>query len=63
MAEPAIETLPPAGPDYPLWQEVVTPAAAPVLQRARSSAPPSAARPRVLSEEPGRRPTREDEAP
>ena len=63
MAEPAIETLPPAVPDYPLWQEVMPPAAMPVRQRTRSSAPSSAARPRVLSEEPGRRPTREDEAP
>jgi hypothetical protein len=62
MAELTIETLPPAGPDYPLGQEVSAPAAAPDVQRTSSSAAPSA-RPRVLPEGPGRRLTREDEAP
>jgi hypothetical protein len=63
MAELTIETLPPAGPDYPLGEEVSAPAAAPEVQRTCSSVAPSAPRPRVPSEGPGRRLTREDEAP
>ena len=63
MAELTIETLLPAGPDYPLGQEVSAPAAAPDVQRTSSSAAPSAPRPRVLQEGPGRRQAREDEAP
>ena len=63
MAERTSATLPPAGPDYPLWQEVTAPAAAPVVQRTRSSAGTAATRPRVLPEEPGRRVPDEDEAP
>jgi hypothetical protein len=52
MPELTRETLPPAGPDYPLWSGPDAPDTAPV-QRERDAAP--TAGPRVLPREPGDR--------
>jgi hypothetical protein len=54
MAEPTRESLPPAGPDYPVWSGTRVPGTAPVVQRKRRSAGDEAPGPRVLPEEPER---------
>jgi hypothetical protein len=55
MAELTRETLPPAGPDYPLWPDASAPGAPPVIQHKRSAADAAKTRPRVLPPEPEHR--------
>jgi hypothetical protein len=54
MAELTRESLPPAGPDYPVWSGTAVPGAAPVVQRKRRPAGDDAPGPRLLPEEPER---------
>jgi hypothetical protein len=54
MAELTRETLPPPGPDYPLWPDPSAPGAPPVSGRGGRTAGAPAPRPRVLPEEPER---------
>jgi hypothetical protein len=55
MAELTRETLPPAGPDYPLAADLSAGTAPPVIRRGRAAAAPAKARPHLLPEEPERR--------